>query len=162
PSSTSFSPVTSLRQLHLRHPLESNLHRLDQPVSVKLHPLDARHTMVRIGFAERATVIDDIELITPPSREPDDPMMPRPGSNRQILLQDLADAPEGTQRRIGDRVRHAVIRPGPATLGPHEIDFALAPEHQRPLDIPLWRDLLERRSVRKYIERTEVVMQARD
>ena len=84
------------------------------------------------------------------------------GRDRRILLQDLADALERPERRRADRVRHGVVRPGPAALGPHEVVLAVLQQHERAFDVALRRDLLERRAVGERHEAGEVVVQPRD
>ena len=111
--------------------LESDFHRLDVTLVVEFHAIDADHPMVSIGFTERSTVIDDIILVL--AWQLNDGMMPGPGGHGRVLLEDLANPLEWSQRRVRDRVGHRIIRPGPSALGPHEIVSAVAHEHEMAL-----------------------------
>src|SRR5688500_16477289 len=89
-------------------------------------------------------------------------MMAGAGRNRRILLQDLPDSLERTERRRTDGISHGIVRPGPSSLGPHEVVLAVLEEHECALDVALGGDLPERASVRERYEAREVVVETGD
>ena len=113
--------------------------------------------MITPGVTQRTTVIDDVIILR--VRHMQDRMMTRTGSHRRVLLQDLVDALKGTERRIGNRIGHGVIRARPAPLAPHEIILAMLLEHKGPLHIAIRCHLLVDRSILKRYQPSEIGIQ---
>src|ERR1044071_4346675 len=89
-------------------------------------------------------------------------MMASPRGDSRILLQNLADALERSKRRVGDRIRHRIVRPRPSAFAPHEIIFALPYHHVGPFNVTFGRDFFETRSVRKITKVSEIVLKRND
>ena len=125
-----------------------------------MHLVDAYDTVVPVPGTERMPVIDYEPLVLP--FIVDDRMVPGPGSHFRVLLQDLADPLERSERIVGYRIGNAIVRSCPSSLGPHEIILSVLQEHERPLDIVLRSDLLEQCAVIERNESGKVVVQLAD
>ena len=49
--------------LNLLNTFKSHFHGLDETVAVEFHAVDASHTVVSVGFAERTAVIHDVPFV---------------------------------------------------------------------------------------------------
>ena len=138
-----------------RNAFKGDSDRLDQPFLIELHPVNAGHPVIAIGFTQRPAMIHDVVKIF--TWYLNDRVMPRAGSNLRILLQYFVDALERPEWRIGHRVGHRIIRPGPAAFRPHEIIFAVSLEHERPLNVALRGDFFESCPIGKCFEAPKII-----
>ena len=84
-------------------------------------------------------MVDDVPVV---ATTLDDGVMAGARRHLRILLQNLSDAAERTQRRVADGIAHAVVGAAPASFAPHEVVLPIALQHERTFDIVLGRHLL--------------------
>jgi len=53
-------PLLSRVTLDRQHTVQGHLHRLDEPLVIELEGIDADDTVVAVGLAEGAAVVDDL------------------------------------------------------------------------------------------------------
>ena len=111
----------------------------DESLLVELHAVDTGDTMIGVGLAQGATVIDDVPLVVACANHR---VMACTSGHLRVLLQNLPNALERSQRRVGDGIAHAIIGTTPPSFASHEIILAPSLQHERPLDVALWRHLL--------------------
>ena len=116
--------------------------------------IDAHDAVVGVGFAEGSAVVDDIIVVG--AGDVQDRVVTGASCDRHVLLQNLADALEGTSGRIGHGVGHGIIGAAPAAFGPHEIIFAVAGYHIGPFHIAFRGDLFEGSTVGEGYEAFEI------
>jgi 4-amino-4-deoxy-L-arabinose transferase-like glycosyltransferase len=140
--------------------IERDGDRLNEPVIVKRHAIDADHAVIAVGLAERPTVVDDVPVVGTWAAH--DTVMAGPGGDVGILLEDCPDTLPWSHDRVGDGIRDAVVGTGPSAFRPHEVVPTVADEHERPLHIACGRDLLEHLAVVEREESSIVVAQPCD
>src|SRR5947208_11025288 len=93
---------------------ERDLYGLNKSLLIKFHFVDADHSVVAIGFAERTPMIDDVVLLL--AGQLDNGMVTCAGGDGGILLQDFANAFERAQEGVGYCIGDGIIRSGPTTF----------------------------------------------
>src|ERR1043166_2852143 len=116
---TPYPPNLIALERQARYALVGDFDGLDEALLIEVHFIDAGNTMVCVGFAEWASMINDEPFVT--LWDVQDRMVARTGRNRRILLQNFADAFERSERRGSNCVGHRIIGTGPTAFGPHEI-----------------------------------------
>src|SRR5690242_7112996 len=107
------------RKRHGGDTFKRDFHRFDEALIIEFHAINASHTMVAIGFAQRTAVVNDVILLR--AGNMNHRMMPRAGGDLGILLQDFSDALERAGWSVGDCVSHGIVWSRPAAFRPHEI-----------------------------------------
>src|SRR5262245_18958828 len=76
--------------------LERNLHRLDEPLLVELHAINARDTMIAIALTQRTAVVNDVVNIL--AGHLNDRVVTRTSSHSWILSKNFSDPLERPKR----------------------------------------------------------------